>query len=96
MLVDTLNSKKTLPIDTLPITLRNLDEYLHCVPLDAGIGANSWSQVVQGIEALFRRLILHLKDLEEPDYLLRIMVCVIKIPGVSKVMSVFFKYLYIF
>lgn len=90
MLVDTLNSKKTLPIDTLPTTLRNLDEYLHCVPLDAGIGANSWSQVVQGIEALFRRLILHLKDLEEPDYLLRIMVCVIKIPGVSKVSGLVF------
>lgn len=87
MLVDTLNSKKTLPLDTLHISLRNLGEYLQCVPMDAGIGSNSWSQVVQGIETLFRRLVLNLHNLDEPDYLLDIMVCVIKIPGVSKVLS---------
>lgn len=85
MLVDSLNSKKTLSLDTLPISLRNLGEYLQCVPMDAGIGSNSWSQVVQGIETLFRRLVFNLHSLEEPDYLLDIMVCVLKIPGVSKV-----------
>ena len=85
MLVDTLNSKKTLPLDTLHISLRNMAEYMQCVPMDAGIGQSFWSQVVQGIEALFRRLILVLSNMEEPDYMLDIMVCVLKIPGVSKV-----------
>lgn len=85
MLVDNLNTKKTLPIDTLPTWLRNLAEYLQCVPMDAGIGTSIWSQVVQGIETLFRRIILSLNTLEEPTYLLDIMVCVLKIPGVSKV-----------
>lgn len=59
MLVDTLNSKKTLPLDTLPTWLRNLGEYMQCIPMDAGIGNSFWVQVVQGIETLFRRIILN-------------------------------------
>lgn len=87
MLVDNLNSKKTLPLDTLPTWLRNLSEYMQCVPMDAGIGSSFWSQVVQGIETLFRRIILSLPTLEEPTYLLDIMVCLLKVPGISKVKS---------
>lgn len=81
-----MNSKKTLPLDTLPTWLRNLGEYLQCIPMDvsnAG-GFDSRGQVVQGIETLFRRIILSLHSLEEPTYLLDIMVCLLKIPGVSK------------
>lgn len=91
MLVDNLNSKKTLPLETLPTWLRNLGEYLQCVPMDAGIGAPIWTQVVQGIETLFRRIILNLNSLEEPTYLLDIMVCLLKIPGVSKVIFEHFE-----
>lgn len=85
LLVESLNSKKTLPLETLPVTLRNMGEYLHCVPLDAGISSVTWSPVVQGIEALFRRLVLILGTLDEPDYLLNIMVAVLKVPCVPKV-----------
>lgn len=85
MLVENLNSKKTLPLDTLPTWLRNLGEYLQCVPMDAGIGISFWQQVVVGMETLFRRIILSLHTLEEPTYLLDIMVCLLKVPGVSKV-----------
>lgn len=85
LLVESLNSKKTLPLETLPVTLRNMGEYLHCVPLDAGISSVTWSPVVQGIEALFRRLVLILGNLDEPDYLLNIMVAVLKVPCVPKV-----------
>lgn len=96
MLVDNLNTKKTLPLDTLPTWLRNLGEYLQCVPMDAGIGNSIWSQVVQGIETLFRRIILSLNSLDEPSYLLDIMVCVLKIPAVSKVTFVdLFKIVFI-
>lgn len=89
MLVDNLNSKKTLPLDTLPTWLRNLGEYLHCVPMEAG--GSFWPQVVQGIETLYRRIIFTLHSLEEPTYLLDIMVCILKIPGVSKVNQFHFK-----
>lgn len=85
MLVENLNSKKTLPLDTLPTWLRNLGEYLQCVPMDAGIGISLWQQVIVGMETLFRRIILSLHTLEEPTYLLDIMVCLLKVPGISKV-----------
>lgn len=89
LLVESLNSKKTLPLETLPVTLRNMGEYLNCVPLDAGIVNATWAPVVQGIEALFRRLVLVLNSLEDPDYLLNIMVAVLRIPVVPKV-SIFY------
>ncbi|XP_055716676.1 protein unc-79 homolog isoform X6 [Phlebotomus papatasi] len=82
LLVESLNSKKTLPLDTLPVTLRNLAEYLQCLPSDIGPGV--WSTTIQGIDALFRRLVLILHSLEEPESLLDIMVCLLKIQGVSK------------
>lgn len=85
LLVDSLNSKKTLPIETLPTTLRNMGEYLSCIPLDAGINASVWGPVLTGIEALFRRLVLILNNLNNPDYLLNIIVAVLKIPSVQKV-----------
>lgn len=85
MLVESLNSKKTLPMETLPAMLRNMGEYLSCVPLDAGISTLLWTPVVQGIEALFRRLVLIFNNLENPDYLLNIVVAVLRIPSVSKV-----------
>lgn len=87
LLVESLNSKKTLPMETLPAMLRNMGEYLSCVPLDAGISLITWTPVVQGIEALFRRLVLILNNLDNPDYLLNIVVAVLRIPSVSKVQN---------
>lgn len=83
LLVESLNSKKTLPMDTLPITLRNMGEYLNSVPSD--LTGFSWTPVIQGIEALFRRLVLIMHSLNDPDYLLNIIVAVLKIPSVMKV-----------
>lgn len=91
LLVESLNSKKTLPMDTLPAMLRNMGEYLNCIPLDAGISPLIWTPVVQGIEALFRRLVLIFNNLENPDYLLNIVVAVLRIPSVSKVINLIFK-----
>lgn len=85
LLVESLNSKKTLPLETLPITLRNMGEYLSCIPLDAGISTITWQPVIQGIEALFRRLVLILNNLDDPDYLMNIMVAVLRVPAVPKV-----------
>lgn len=83
LLVESLNAKKTLPLDTLPVTLRNLAEYLHFIPMD-GASAAVWQVAIQGIEALFRRLILLLHNLDDAENLLDIMVSVLKIPGISK------------
>lgn len=85
LLVESLNSKKTLPVETLPIILRNMGEYLNFILLDANITTISWNQVNQDIETLFRRLVFVLNNLDDPDYLLHIMVGALKIPSVSKV-----------
>lgn len=85
LLVESLNAKKTLPMETLPATLRNMGEYLSCIPLDAGINATVWGPVLTGIENLFRRLLLILNNLDNPDYLLNIIVNVLRIPTVQKV-----------
>lgn len=85
LLVESLNSKKTLPVETLPVILRNMGEYLGFILLDANITSVSWNQVNQDIETLFRRLVLVLNNLDDPDYLLHIMVGALKIPSVSKV-----------
>lgn len=87
LLVESLNSKKTLPLETLPSILRNMGEYLTCIPTDIGISPLIWTPVIQGIEALFRRLVLVLNSLDDPDYLLNTMVAVLKIPNITKVGS---------
>ncbi len=82
MLVESLNSKKTLPVE-LPTILRNLSEYLMCVPIDV-LNPVIWTTAVQGIESLFRRLIFILPNLEDSENLLDIMVSVLRIPGLYK------------
>ncbi|XP_058465417.1 protein unc-79 homolog isoform X2 [Malaya genurostris] len=83
LLVETLNSKKSLPVDILPIILRNLSEYLQCVSIDA-IGGTIWSTVVQGIDCLFRRIVFILPSLDDAGNLLNIMTSILKVPLLSK------------
>lgn len=84
LLVENLNSKKTLPVDVLPIILRNLSEYLPCVAIDS-LGTNAWTATIQGIDTLFRRIILILNSLDEAENLIFIMISLLKVPGISKV-----------
>lgn len=84
LLMESLNNKKTLPVD-MPIILRNLSEYLLCLPIEA-LSTPIWQSAIQGIEQLFRRIIFILPNLEEAESLLNIMVSVLKMPGVPKSM----------
>lgn len=83
MLCESLNTKKTLPVDVLPIIIRNLSEYLHAVPADS-VGANMWSAAIQGIDQLYRRIILILPSLDEAEHLLTIMISILRVPGLTK------------
>lgn len=83
MLCDTLNQRKNLPVDVLPVIIRNLSEYLHAVPNDS-VSANMWVAAIQGIEGLFRRIILILPSLDEPEHLLTIINSILKVPGLNK------------
>ncbi|XP_065166264.1 protein unc-79 homolog isoform X3 [Atheta coriaria] len=86
LLLETLNSKKTLPIDSLPRIMENLACYLDCLPLEAALGPTSplWSNVLQQLEILFRKMIFLLNTIEDIMPMLRIMITIFKIPVISQ------------
>ncbi|XP_035781360.1 protein unc-79 homolog isoform X1 [Anopheles albimanus] len=83
MLAETLNAKKTLPVDLLCIIFRNLAEYLQCLSVDC-IAGSIWSPVVQSLDILLRRVTLILPSMNGAEHLLEIMVCLLKVPQLSK------------
>ncbi|XP_021924860.1 protein unc-79 homolog isoform X4 [Zootermopsis nevadensis] len=85
LLLEGLNSKKSLPGEMLSVVLPNMACYLDCLPLEAGLGPGSttWSALLTQLEILFRRLVLLLSTLDDIEPLLRIMVSVLKVPGIS-------------
>uniref|UniRef100_A0A182J4T6 Protein unc-79 homolog n=2 Tax=Anopheles atroparvus TaxID=41427 RepID=A0A182J4T6_ANOAO len=83
MLAETLNAKKTLPVDLLPVIFRNLAEYLQSVPVDC-IAGSVWSPVIQALDSLLRRVILILSNMSGAEHLLEIMVSLLKVPQLSK------------
>ncbi|XP_068085270.1 protein unc-79 homolog [Anabrus simplex] len=80
LLLEGLNSRKSLPTEMLPVVLHNMACYLDCLPLEAGLGSGP---LLTQLDVLFRRLVLLLPSLEDPQPLLRIMVSVLKVPGIS-------------
>ncbi|XP_024081973.1 protein unc-79 homolog isoform X2 [Cimex lectularius] len=88
LLLESLNSKKTLP-DTLPVILHNVACYLDCLPLEAGLGPGTgpWSSLIGLIDVLFRRLSLQLQ-IVSPLPLLRIMLSTLRVPGITTCKSI--------
>ncbi|KAJ9597429.1 hypothetical protein L9F63_011723, partial [Diploptera punctata] len=85
LLLENLNSKKSLPSEMLSIVLPNVACYLDCLPLEAGLGPGSttWNALLTQLETLFRRLVLILSSLDDMEPLLRIMVSVLKVPWIT-------------
>lgn len=79
-------SKKTLPVNTLPIILENIACYLNCLPLEAALGLSSplWGNVLQQLENFYRRIVFVLSTLDNITPLLKIMITVFKIPMISQ------------
>ncbi|KAL3290395.1 hypothetical protein HHI36_023736 [Cryptolaemus montrouzieri] len=86
LLLEMLNSKKSLPLDTLPTVLQNMSSYLNCLPLEAALGPSTpmWSSVLQQLETLFRRMLLILNMLDDISPLLKIIISVFKIPLITQ------------
>ncbi|XP_018400157.1 PREDICTED: protein unc-79 homolog isoform X2 [Cyphomyrmex costatus] len=86
LLLETLNMKKSLPLERLPIILYNIACYLDCLPLEAGLGpaAATWSGLLTQFDGLFRRLVLMLPSIEDITPLLRIMISILKVPGIQQ------------
>ncbi|XP_071438717.1 protein unc-79 homolog [Hetaerina americana] len=90
LLLENLNSRKSLPLDTLPCILHNVACYLDCLPLlEVGVGGppSGWTALISQMELLFRRLVLSLGSLGGGHIairaLLRIMAAILKVPGVA-------------
>ncbi|KAK4872146.1 hypothetical protein RN001_016270 [Aquatica leii] len=85
-LLESLNSKKILPIEVLPVILENMACYFDCLPLDASLGSTStlWGSVLLQLENLYRRILFFINNLEDIKPLLKIMVSILKIPTISQ------------
>ncbi|KAF4533554.1 hypothetical protein B566_EDAN001039 [Ephemera danica] len=86
LMLESLGSKKTLPLDAVPNMAYNMSCYLECLqPLDSGFGpaSQTWNILLTQFESLFRRIALALPSLDNMDSLFCIMISVLKIPGIS-------------
>lgn len=84
MVCESLQSKKSLPVEQLPVIFRNMAEYLHCVPTELTTGPGVWQQAMQAVESLLRQVIVLLPNLANPEHLLDIMVATLKLNIVPK------------
>ncbi|KAK9304372.1 hypothetical protein QLX08_004330 [Tetragonisca angustula] len=86
LLLEALNAKKSLPVERLSTILFNIACYLDCLPLEAGLGpgATTWIGLLAQFDTLFRRLVLMLSSIEDATSLLRIMISLLKVPGIQQ------------
>ncbi|XP_067614407.1 protein unc-79 homolog isoform X4 [Eurosta solidaginis] len=84
MVCESLQSKKSLPIEQLPVIFRNMAEYLHCVPTELTTGPGVWQQAMQAMESLLRQVIVLLPNLGNPEHLLDLIVATLKLNIVPK------------
>nr|NP_001163652.1 uncoordinated 79, isoform B [Drosophila melanogaster]ACZ94948.1 uncoordinated 79, isoform B [Drosophila melanogaster] len=86
MVCESLTSKKSLPIEQLPVIFRNMAEYLNlqCVPTEAGVGLAVWSQAMQAMESLLRQVIVIMPSLTNAEYMLDIMAATLRLNCVPK------------
>ncbi|CAH2007924.1 unnamed protein product [Acanthoscelides obtectus] len=82
LMLEVLNSKKTLPIEVLPTVLQNMACYLNCLPLEAALGPSTslWCTILQQLEVFYRRITFFLNTIEDITPLLKIIMCTFKIP----------------
>ncbi|KAL1492637.1 hypothetical protein ABEB36_010867 [Hypothenemus hampei] len=86
LILETLNSRKTLPIDMMPTILSNMAAYLNCLPLENALGPSTpiWSTVLQQLEIIYRKLIFLLNTLDDVNPLLSIMASILKLPIIAQ------------
>lgn len=86
LLLETLNSKKTLPTDMMPTILANMAVYLSCLPLENALGPTTpmWGTVLQQLEIIYRKLLFMLSAFEDVTPLLNIMASMFKLPLITQ------------
>ncbi|XP_063378165.1 protein unc-79 homolog [Cydia fagiglandana] len=84
LVVEHLNSKKTLPIDQISVIASNICLYLSCLAPEVLGPTTACCALLSQLEALFRSIVLQLPALDEPGTLLRAAAAVLRIPGANQ------------
>ncbi|XP_049885894.1 protein unc-79 homolog [Pectinophora gossypiella] len=88
LVVEHLNSKKTLSIEQIPVISGNMAMYLECLAPEALGPHSACAALLQQMEALFRSISLQLPQLDDVLPLLRAATAVLKIPHAEKHKSI--------
>nr|XP_045612898.1 protein unc-79 homolog isoform X4 [Procambarus clarkii] len=86
LLLENQNSKKVLPTENLAHLLGNVASYMECVGQDGGGGLSS--SLVPLFDTFLRKVLLCINVMTDLNPVLRILVAILKIPGVSSHKSV--------
>ncbi|CAL4121124.1 unnamed protein product [Meganyctiphanes norvegica] len=81
ILLENLNGRKVLPADNIPHILGNVASYMECVTQEGGGGLNS--SLVPLFDTFLRKLLLCVTGMQELNPILRVLVAILRIPGVS-------------
>ncbi|XP_060806027.1 protein unc-79 homolog [Amyelois transitella] len=88
LVVEHLNSKKTLPIDQITVIAGNIAMYLECLAPEALGPSSACVALLQQLEALFRSTALQLPQLDDVLPLLRVATAALKIPCAAQHKSI--------
>nr|XP_032522433.1 protein unc-79 homolog isoform X1 [Danaus plexippus plexippus] len=83
LLVEHLNSKKTLPIDQMGVIAGNMATYLECLAPEALGPLAACGALLAGLDTLLRAVALRLHQLDDAEPLLRLCAAALKIPAVA-------------
>lgn len=85
LLLENINSRKTLPTESLVTILDNIACYMDFLPIEAGLGpgAVSWASVLTQLEIFFRNIISIISTFENVTPFFRIMISILRVPAVT-------------
>ncbi|KAL0819173.1 hypothetical protein ABMA28_008426 [Loxostege sticticalis] len=83
LVVEHLNSKKTLPIDQITIIAGNIAMYLECLAPEALGPPSACAPLLQQLDALLRATALQLQQLDDVLPLLRAAIAILKLPAAA-------------
>ncbi|KAG6446161.1 hypothetical protein O3G_MSEX004274 [Manduca sexta] len=88
LVIEHLNSKKTLPIEQMPLILHNIAMYLECLAPEALGPAGACAALVAALDALLRALALLLPQLDDVLPLLRAATAALRVPAAHQHKSI--------
>ncbi|OXA59651.1 Protein unc-79 [Folsomia candida] len=86
MLLEALNARKSLIMDTVAHVIENMAVYLECLPLEAA--SVTWTSVIPLFEAFLRKILPLIQGGTGVVGILRTMACLLRLPGIAAFKSI--------